>query len=108
MVLLTGRLVQIFQSKFKEYIQAASQIFSYFIEFLSSLLSVYESTTDSYLSELIASVFGTIHIFINWLVLFRKWLKENNQLDTNDVLIVNLVNICIVSTHKQVGCVINL
>lgn len=104
MVTLCGRLVQIFQSKFEEYIPTASQILNHFIELQSNLLSLYESNTHLYLSELISALFRTINLFINWLVLFRKWLRENktDQIDTIDRLIVYLINICIASIHRQV------
>jgi hypothetical protein len=104
MVILCGRLVQIFQHKFEEYIPTASQILNHFIELQSKLLSLYESNTHLYLSELIAALFRTINLFINWLVLFRNWLRENktDQIDTIDSLIVYIINMCIASIHRQV------
>ena len=101
---LCGRLVEIFHSKFEEYIPTSSQLLNHFIQLQSTLLSTYESNTHLFLEELIASLFRTINLFINWLVTFRKWLKENkpDQLETVDLLIVYLINLCILSTTKQV------
>lgn len=103
MVILCGRLVHIFHSKFEEYIPTASQILNHLIQLQSTLLTIYESNSHLYLSELIGSLFATINLFINWIVEFRKWLMANKteQLGTIDSLLVYLIDICIVSSHKQ-------
>lgn len=104
MVILCGRLVQVFNSNFEEYIPTASQIINHLIQMQSTLLKIFESNTNLCLSELISSIFGTLSLFINWLVNFRKWISESktDQIGNSDSLITYLIDLCIISSSNQV------
>lgn len=102
MVILCGRFIEIFNSSVEEYIPTASHILQHLIQLQSKLIQMYESNTQ--LSELIASVFGTFNLFINWIILFRKSLNQGNvdQLETISSIINYLANLCIICSSKQV------
>ena len=102
-MLLIGRLAPTFTQDFEARRQIAESFLSSLIGLISLTLERSQMTPIPVVIQLSASLFGTVGLFIHWIVAYQNWVAVNTEHSGQfQELISYLVEFCLMSMSSSV------
>ncbi len=103
-VMYLGRLAPIFSQDFETHRQTTESLLSTLINLVTQTLNRSKLHPVSSIVKLTVSLFGTIGVFVHWIVEYQNWVSANHEREGQyQELISYLVELCLISLDSSVS-----